>query len=110
MNRILTVRNRATQDLRNQANYILSNGNTAAAQRYLEMVETTFEQLMNVPGMGKIVRLIPDNQMGEVRQWRVKDFTDYLVFYRVDDHCIEILRILHGARDLSGILSQIEDD
>jgi toxin ParE1/3/4 len=109
MNRTLTVRNRATQDVRKQANYILVNGNRTAAEFYLEMVELTFGQLVNVPGMGKIVSFVPDKQMGEIRQWRVKEFTDYLIFYRVDINCVEVLRVLHGARDLPDILSQIED-
>jgi toxin ParE1/3/4 len=110
MTRTLIIRNRATQDVRQQANYILANGNTTAATYYLETVELTFEQLISVPGIGKIVRFLPDNQIGEIRQWRVKGFTDYLVFYRVDADVIEVLRILHGARDLPDILPQIDDD
>jgi toxin ParE1/3/4 len=110
INRILIIRNKATQDVRNQANYILANGNATAAGYYLEMVEQTFEQLINLPGIGKIVRFLPDNQMGEIRQWRVKGFTDYLVFYRVDVDKVEVLRVLYGARDLPDILPQIEDD
>ncbi len=110
MTRILTIRNRATQDVRQQANYILANGNTTAAKYYLEMVELTFEQLISVPRIGKIVRFLTDSQMGEVRQWRVKEFTDYLVFYRANVDVIEVLRVLHGARDLPEILPQIDDD
>jgi len=103
----LIIRDRATQDLRQQANYILANG-TTAAERYLEMAEKTFMQLLQNPRIGKVVGFVPD-RMGEVRQWRIKAFTDYLVFYRVDDDRIEILRVLHGARDLAEILSQLED-
>lgn len=65
-------------------------------------------QLIQTPGIGKVVRFAP-NRMGEVRQWRVKLFADYLVFYRVDDDRIDILRVLHGARDLAEILLQLED-
>jgi toxin ParE1/3/4 len=110
MNRTITIRNRATQDVRKQANYILANGNATTAEYYLEMVELTFGQLLNTPGIGKIVRFTPDSQLGEVRQWRVKGFTDYLVFYRVSVDGVEVLRVLHGARDLPDILPQIEAD
>jgi toxin ParE1/3/4 len=48
--------------------------------------------------------------MGEVRQWRIKNFQDYLVFYRVQDDRVEILRVLHGARDLEGILSTLDEE
>ncbi len=36
------VRNRATQDIRQQANYILVNGNRESGEKFLEFVEYTF--------------------------------------------------------------------
>lgn len=103
----LSVRNRATQDLRQLANYILVNGDSHAALRFLELAEITFSQLATRPGMGKVVQLVP-SRMGEIRQWRIKDFKDYLIFYRIQDELVEILRVLHGARDLEGILSNLD--
>jgi toxin ParE1/3/4 len=109
MSRTLIIRNRATQDLRQQANYILSNGNVAAAEQFLELVEATFSQILTVPRIGKSVDFVLAS-MGEVRQWRIKNFQDYLVFYRVQDDRIEILRILHGARDLANLLSTLDEE
>jgi toxin ParE1/3/4 len=105
----LIVKNRATQDLRQQANYILVNGNVPAAEQFLELAEATFAQLATIPGMGKIVRLV-SSRMGEIRQWRIKDFQDYLIFYQIQDDRVEILRVLHGARDLEDILSNIDEE
>lgn len=42
MNYQLIVKNRATQDLRQQANYILVNGNADAAVKFLSAAEITF--------------------------------------------------------------------
>jgi toxin ParE1/3/4 len=109
MNYRLNVRNRATQDLRQVANYILVNGNADAASRFLESVEATFTRLAATPGMGKVVRSISD-RLGEIRQWRVKDFQDYLIFYRIREEQVEILRLLHGARDLEGILFDLGEE
>ena len=39
-----------------------------------------------------------------VRQWRFKNFKEYLVFYIVQEQQVEILRVLHGARDLENII------
>ena len=105
----LIVKNRATQDIRQQANYILVNGNARTAQRFLELAEATFAQLATIPGMGKIVRLVSSG-MGEIRQWRIKDFQDYLIFYQIQDDRVEILRVLHGVRDLEDILSNIDGE
>ena len=43
----LIIRDRATQDLRQQANYILVNGNSHAAGQFLELAEVTFTQLVD---------------------------------------------------------------
>jgi toxin ParE1/3/4 len=109
MSRELIIRNRATQDLRQQANYILSNGSVAAAEQFLELAEATFARILLTPRIGKQVDFVLDS-MGEVRQWRIKNFHDYLVFYRVQEDRIEILRVLHGARDLAGILSTLDEE
>lgn len=49
------VRDRATQDLRLQANYILAKGDRKAAENFLECVELTFFQLSKTPKIGKKV-------------------------------------------------------
>ena len=95
------VRDRATQDLRQQANYILAMGNRDAAEKFLESAEYTFNQLATTPNIGKILQL-PD--ILTVRQWRLKNFKEYLVFYIVHEQQVEILRVLHGARDLENIM------
>jgi toxin ParE1/3/4 len=109
MSRKLIIRNRATQDLRQQANYILNNGNIIAAEHFLELAESTFAQILIVPRIGKLVDFVLDS-MGEVCQWRIKNFQDYLVFYRVQEEQIEIPRVLHGSRDLEGILSTLDEE
>ncbi|HYW21001.1 MAG TPA: type II toxin-antitoxin system RelE/ParE family toxin [Nodularia sp. (in: cyanobacteria)] len=43
----LIVKDRATQDLRHLANYILVNGNTDVAVKFLSAAEATFAQLVN---------------------------------------------------------------
>jgi toxin ParE1/3/4 len=105
----LIVRNKATQDLRQLANYILINGDSDTALRFFELAEITFAQLATTPSIGKVVQLV-SSHIGEIRQWRIKDFKDYLIFYRIQDDRVEIIRVLHGARDLKDILSNLDRD
>ena len=105
----LFIRNRATQDLRQQANYILTQGNRNAAERFLSSAELTFSQLIKTPYIGKVVSF-GLSDIGEIRQWRIKNFKDYLIFYQVVDDRIEILRVLYGRRDLADILSFLDED
>ncbi|HBE18810.1 MAG TPA: hypothetical protein DEG17_22315 [Cyanobacteria bacterium UBA11149] len=65
----LIIRNRATQDLRQLANYILVNGDANTATGFLDLAEATFGQLATIPGIGKVVKLV-SSRMGEIRQWR----------------------------------------
>lgn len=109
MNYRLIIKDRATQDLRHLANYILVNGNTDVAVKFLNAAEMTFAQLQKTPGMGKVTQLLVAS-LGEIRQWRIKDFQDYLIFYRVEDTTIEILRVFHGARDLANVLSELDEE
>jgi toxin ParE1/3/4 len=105
----LNIRNRATQDLRNQANYMLVNGTADRASAFLTAAEITFEQLRKTPQIGKVTQLVA-SQLGEIRQWRLKGFTDYLVFYKVQNDTVEILRIFNGTRDLADILSNLDEE
>jgi toxin ParE1/3/4 len=105
----LNVRNRATQDLRQQANYMLVNGTASRASQFLESAEITFEQLRKTPEIGRVNQLVI-SKLGVIRQWRLKGFKDYLVFYRVEADTVEILRVLYGARDLSEILSTLDEE
>lgn len=54
----LVVRNQATQDLRQQANYILLNGNADVAVKFLLAAEMMFAQLAKTPSIGKVMQLV----------------------------------------------------
>lgn len=41
-----------------------------------------------------------------IRQWRLPGFENYLIFYRPLDDGVEILRVLHGARDIQRIFEE----
>jgi len=105
----LIIKDRATQDLRQLANYILVSGNADVAVKFLAAAEVTFAPLVKAPGIGKVTQLVK-SKLGEIRQWHIKDFKDYLIFYRIQDTTIEILRVFHGARDLADILSELDED
>jgi len=59
----------------------------------------TFQELARNPEIG-IQRRFPGSQLHSLRSFRIKGFENYLIFYRPIPEGIEILNILHGARDL----------
>lgn len=58
-----------------------------------------------MPGMGKLCQF-SHSKLANVRQYPIKGFRNYLVFYRPTDSGVEILRIIQGARDITGILDE----
>jgi toxin ParE1/3/4 len=75
------------------------------ADRFFAQAEATFARLASMPGMG--ARYEPDEPLyADLRDFPVSRFRDYLVFYRPIPGGIEVYRVLHGARDIHGILAE----
>jgi toxin ParE1/3/4 len=79
--------------------------NLDAALRFLAAAEETFSQLVQFPRIGKSKR-VKTRILPGIRQFPIKGFESYLVFYRPIIGGIEIIRVLYGARDLEGILDE----
>lgn len=86
------------------ATYIAED-NLDASDRFLAAAEETFKQLAKIPGMGLLIQLSNPNLAG-IRQQAIKGFKNYLVFYRLTNSEVEILRVIHGARDILEILDE----
>lgn len=101
MSRILK-RRVAKTDLIEQADFIAQD-NLEAALRFLEAAENTFGQLARLPLVGRS-RKVKSRIFANVRQFPISGFEKHLVFYRPIKGGIEVLRVLHSARDLNRIL------
>jgi toxin ParE1/3/4 len=86
------------RDLIDLATYIAED-NLDASDKFLVAAEKTFQQLGKMPGMGKSCNFYNPNLMG-IRQQAIKGF-------RTSDFDVEIIRVIHSARDIEAIL---EDD
>ena len=71
----------------------------------LDAAEATFAQLAGTPRMGT-PRRFRSRHLEGLRSWPVQGFAAILVFYLPVDAGVDVLRVLHGARDLSGILDR----
>jgi toxin ParE1/3/4 len=94
----------AKLDLIEQADFIAQD-NLEAALRFLDAVEKTFAQLARLPRIGKS-RKVKSRVFSNVRQFPITGFEKYLVFYRPIEGGIEVLRVLHGARDLNRLFDE----
>ena len=85
----------ARQDAKDIARY-LEERNVSAARRFLQTVEQIIEMLLQNPELGERLRADPT---GQIRYRTISGFRNYLIFYRRVDSVLEIIRVLHGARD-----------
>lgn len=105
MSRIVQQRAQARRDLVEAIAY-LAERSEQAARRFRVQAEATFGRLAASPGIG--TRYEPEDPAHiELRYFPITRFPKYLVFYRTVPDGIEVVRVLHGSRDLASIL---EDD
>ena len=95
-------------DLIEEADFLEQAYDLDRARKFLFAANETFQQLAAMPLMGSPR---PDLalEIPALRQWRIKGFTDYLIFYRpADGGGVEIIRVLHAKRNLPEILADEE--
>jgi toxin ParE1/3/4 len=89
------------RDLVGLADYI-SRDNLDAALRFLDAAERTFNFLAANNQSGQQCGF-QQPEIAGLRVWPIEGFRNYLVFYRPTDDGVEILRVLHGARDIEAL-------
>ncbi len=101
-------RPRARADIQEQA-FRIADDNPDAARRFLAEVERSLELLAGMPGMGAArPRLSP--ALRSLRMFPVAGgFASHLLFYRPIRDGIELVRVLHGARDIEAIIKDEPD-
>lgn len=95
---------RVVDDLTELADFIAKD-KPAAADRFLNAAEAAFERLSSAPMLGEACWFLPSGR-SELRYWPVPGFEARLIFYRPTGNGIEILRVLHRARDIARILDR----
>jgi toxin ParE1/3/4 len=93
---------RVLRDLDEAAAYIQCESSAQRAIRFLRAADSTIAMLAGMPGLG--TRYEPDEPIYDgIRFFPISGHRRYLVFYRAAVNGIEVLRVLHGARDIRGI-------
>ena len=81
----------------------LAQYSAATAQRFVDSVDETLLKLRAtaVPGMPWPTE---NPRLSGLRWTKVVGFSKHLMFFRIVEDTIEVVRILHGARDIEAIL------
>ncbi|MFM8331911.1 MAG: type II toxin-antitoxin system RelE/ParE family toxin [Candidatus Methylumidiphilus sp.] len=96
------IRPLANTDIDDITDYIALDS-IEAATRFLNSVEQACARISEQPGIGAL-RYAKTAYLDGLRFWPVPTFDKYLVFYLERPDYIDVLRVLHGARDIPNIL------
>ena len=91
------VRSTAEDDLLETALFIAED-HPEAAQRFLDAAERAFDRLGEFPEIGS-PRTSVDPSFAGLRLWPVPGFEKFRICYVPRHDHIDVLRVLHGARD-----------
>lgn len=94
----------ARQDLLDIWEFIAHN-NIDAADRLREAAFRAFERLAGMPEIGTL-RHFNNPVLADLRFWPILSFRRYLIFYRPTPGGVEIVRVLHSARDMTTIFGE----
>jgi toxin ParE1/3/4 len=79
----------------------------SAARRFLATAQKLYATLAAMPALGSLWE--PENpRFAGVRYFPIPRYPNYVIFYRPLSDGVEILHILHGARDLGPLLEADE--
>lgn len=98
-----TKKPQAERDLLGYYVYI-GERNPDAADRFLRAAQDAIERLAAMPGTGA-PRKFPNPELAGIRSLPIRGFENYLIFYLPTDEGIDVLRVIHGARDLDRIFA-----
>jgi toxin ParE1/3/4 len=98
-----TVRPLAWREINAQLDYLEEEAGLGTAERFLDQLIISFEVLADMPKMGALCGFRKPATR-RLRRWQVKDFENWMIFYQARRDGVEIVHVLHGARDIESLL------
>ena len=105
--RPLRVLPKADADVDEAADHYADHGGLDLGLRFLNAVQEAYDFIAENPQAGPGGHY-QDSHLQKLRRWPVPGFENYLVFYHLVGDCVEIVRVLHGARDIEVLLESEE--
>jgi toxin ParE1/3/4 len=79
--------------------------NYDAAERFLRAAREAIHDIARMPTAGGL-KHFRHPELSGIRSWPIDGFKNYVIFYRETKDGIEVLRVLHGARDIERVLQE----
>jgi toxin ParE1/3/4 len=89
----------ALHDIRESYAYLKANAGAGTAARFVDSVQASGDFLAKFPEIGSICSY-SDPELKGLRRWPVKEFRRWYLFYFPGEQGVDVVRVLHSARDL----------
>jgi toxin ParE1/3/4 len=96
------LRSSARRDIHKHADYI-GERRQSAGRRFYSAAQRTIKKLAENPGIGGSCEW-ENPALAGIRVWSIKGFKYYLIFYLPLADGVDVIRVLHGSRDVESIL------
>lgn len=93
----------ATSDIDQLVDYYIKEAGHAVALRFIDSAEHAFDQLRAMPRIGALLGL-DELPYEDVRRWHIDGFGNLIILYREVADGVEVIRVLHTARDIRALL------
>ena len=93
----------AQADLYEHVDYFADH-NPEVGRRFMNEVEANLELLSSNPLLGTRFTSASE-RFSDLRYWTMAAFPNHVIFYRVEATALNVVRILHGSRDLHAAIS-----
>lgn len=100
----LYIRPAASEDIDEIIDYLVGES-VPAAQGFVKDLQKCFDLLAENPKIGA-PREYRSTALSGMRMFPLKKFSTYLVFYLSDEQTIDVVRVLHGQRDIERLFGQ----
>jgi len=93
----------AWREINTHLNYLEEHSDLKTAEHFLDELMGSFQALADMPRMG--VRCnFHRPAASRLRRWPVRGFENWLIFYQPKRFGVEIVHVIHGARDIETLL------
>jgi toxin ParE1/3/4 len=99
----LVLSDAAVADIVEQAEWYSAQSGNALASRWEKAVTAALLRVVRRPAAGALCTF-QSLELRNVRRTAIRGFPKHLLFYRLDPGEVFVLRVVHGARDLEGLL------
>lgn len=101
----IRVRPAAEKDVDDLALFI-AKSSPSQAMRFYDAVNSTYKMILEAPERWPVYGFVHP-RLNDLRKRSVLEFPKHLVFYRIDADMVEVVRILHGTRDLAAVFAEM---